>query len=96
MALMVLDPAIEERLKAERDPWRADRYDEVWDGMYVIVSRPDNEHGGIQTGIATALSAALGWDSPGSRATSSPCLFDSSQTRRDRESKSSTATACNV
>lgn len=62
--MMVLDPAIEAQLKAEREPWRADRYDEVWDGMYVIVSRPDNEHGDVQVRLATAIQQSLGWDGP--------------------------------
>ena len=37
MALMVLDPTAEKRLKAERQASGLDRYDEVWEGVYVMV-----------------------------------------------------------
>ena len=44
MTMLVLDPAEERRLKRERALTGADRFDEVWDGVYVLRSPADNEH----------------------------------------------------
>ena len=37
MAMLVLDSWTEQRVKAEREVSGADRYDEIWDGAYVVV-----------------------------------------------------------
>ncbi len=44
MALFLTDPDLEERLREERKMTGADRWDEIWDGVYVIVPLPDNDH----------------------------------------------------
>ena len=44
MALFLTDPDLEERLREERKMTGADRWDEIWDGVYVIVPLPDNNH----------------------------------------------------
>jgi len=44
MAILVTDPAIEEQLCLEREASGADRYDEVWDGIYMMAPMPDDEH----------------------------------------------------
>src|SRR4051812_42514414 len=62
MALMVLDPEIEEKLKAEREASGSDRYDEVWEGVYMMAPLANNEHGDIQGRLASALRNAIGWD----------------------------------
>ena len=64
MALMVLDPTLEEQLKAERAAWGGDRFDEVWEGVYMMAPLANNEHQDLQAGLAAALRLALGWDSP--------------------------------
>jgi Uma2 family endonuclease len=64
MALMVLDPFVAERLKAERAASGADRYDEVWEGVYMMAPLANNEHQDLQAGLATALRIAIGLDSP--------------------------------
>src|SRR5208282_4404695 len=44
MATLIADPLVEERLIAERRARGADRKDEVWDGVYVIMPDPNVEH----------------------------------------------------
>jgi Uma2 family endonuclease len=44
MAVLVHDPEIEARLKAEREASDAGKHDEVWDGVYVMSPLPNNEH----------------------------------------------------
>jgi Uma2 family endonuclease len=44
MTMLVADPFVERDLIAERKAKGLDRYDEVWEGMYVIMPSPDNEH----------------------------------------------------
>lgn len=61
MALMVLDPGVEDRLKAERQASGADRFDEVWEGIYVMAPLANNEHQDIQAGLVSALQAAVVW-----------------------------------
>jgi Uma2 family endonuclease len=62
MALMVLDPIIEQQLKAEREASGLDRYDEVWEGVYMMAPLANNEHQGLQSRLAAALQIAVGWD----------------------------------
>ena len=64
MALVVLDPSIEERLKAEREASGLDRHDEVWEGVYMMVPLANNEHQHIQFRLAAAIQNAVGWDEP--------------------------------
>jgi Uma2 family endonuclease len=60
MALLVLDPRIEERLKAERAAWGADHHDEVWDGVYVMSPEPNDEHQGFVTEWIYILQGLIG------------------------------------
>jgi Uma2 family endonuclease len=55
MASLVLDPSLEEQLKRERALTGADRFDEVWDGVYVMSPIANNEHQYIATSLATAI-----------------------------------------
>ena len=55
MTMIVLDPLAEEQLIRERQARGADRYDEVWDGVYFIPPIANNEH----QWLATRLSAVL-------------------------------------
>lgn len=61
MALMVLDPTEEARLKAERQACGGDRYDEVWEGVYMMASLANNEHQQLQSGLVAAILVAVGW-----------------------------------
>jgi len=64
MALVVLDPSIERRLKAEREASGLDRYDEVWEGVYMMVPLANNEHQHLQLRLAAAIQNAVGWAEP--------------------------------
>jgi Uma2 family endonuclease len=60
MALMVLDPMMERRLKAEREASGLDRYDEVWEGVYMMAPLANTEHTELQFELAAAIKSALG------------------------------------
>jgi Uma2 family endonuclease len=47
MATLVLDPNVEERIKAEREASGADRFDEVWEGVYHVSPLANDEHQGL-------------------------------------------------
>jgi Uma2 family endonuclease len=61
MVMLVDDPHIENRLLAERKATGADRYDEVWEGVYVMVPMPADEHQQIVTRITSILQEVVGW-----------------------------------
>jgi Uma2 family endonuclease len=63
MSMLITDPSISDRLKAERVAAGADVFDEVWEGVYVMSPMADDEHQDIQLGFAAAIKAACGWDS---------------------------------
>jgi Uma2 family endonuclease len=63
MAMLVTDSFTEERLKAERAAAGADRFDEVWDGVYIMAPLPNDEHQEIATSLGAVLRFALGLNS---------------------------------
>lgn len=65
MALLVTDPSLEERLIAERQASGGDRFDEVWEGTYVMAPLPNDEHQDIQTGLATLFRIVIDWPGAG-------------------------------
>src|SRR4051812_47445996 len=60
MEMMVLDPALQERLLAERRASGGDRFDEVWDGVYMMAPLANNEHQDVQSNLTFAIRSALG------------------------------------
>lgn len=60
MAIYLVDPYMERRLKAERQMSGSDRLDEVWDGVYFMPPLANNEHQFFQTQLAIVLQMALG------------------------------------
>ncbi len=44
MRVLVIDPYFAAQVRAEREATDGARYDEIWDGVYVIVPLPDNVH----------------------------------------------------
>jgi Uma2 family endonuclease len=58
--MTITDPVVEERLKEERRVTGADRYDEVWEGVYIMTPLPNNEHQWIAQRLATVLQEAIG------------------------------------
>jgi len=64
MATLITDHDLEERLIAERQSTGADRYDEVWDGTYMMTPLANIEHQFLIQRISQSLQAVLGWDAP--------------------------------
>src|SRR5690242_2792786 len=60
MTLLVIDPALRRRLLAERRASGGDRYDEVWDGVYVMPPLADDEHQRIAGRLHSILDIVIG------------------------------------
>jgi len=60
MALVSLEPTELKRLVRQRRESGADRFDEVWDGVYVMAPLADNEHQRLGLDLAIAMREALG------------------------------------
>ena len=65
MAVLVFDPIVEERLKEERHTTGADRYDEVWEGVYMMAPLADNEHQRLQLALGSVFQLAIVWEGLG-------------------------------
>jgi Uma2 family endonuclease len=65
MTAIVNDSALVERLRAERAEAGADRWDEVWDGVYMIMPLPNDEHQEIVTALASVFQNVVGWSGVG-------------------------------
>lgn len=59
MATLILDPTLEEQVRAAREKSGSDRFDEVWDGTLVMAPLPNNEHQFLQGDIVVALREAV-------------------------------------
>lgn len=55
MATTILDPELSRELIAERRARGLDRWDEVWDGDYVIKTQPNDEHQELVAGWTSIL-----------------------------------------
>jgi Uma2 family endonuclease len=64
MATLITDPELAERLRAQRADSRGDRFDEVWDGTYIMNPIPNPEHMYLQGRLVWALTNAVGPSSP--------------------------------
>lgn len=65
MAILIRERSIEERIRAERKAKGLDRWDEVWEGVYVMPPLPDDEHQEIQANLVAILQIAVGWSGLG-------------------------------
>ncbi len=59
MAIMVLDPYVEEQILAERRGFDGSQYDEVWEGVYIVTPLPNNEHQRLVNKLCVILSEAV-------------------------------------
>ena len=59
MALVSLEPSELKRLVRQRRRSGGDRFDEVWDGVYVMAPLADNEHQSLGLDLAIAFKDAL-------------------------------------
>lgn len=59
MPLLVLDPAEERELLCERRKFGRDRYDEVWDGVYVMAPNANTEHSYFVANLILAIGKGI-------------------------------------
>lgn len=64
MATVVLDRQFAELLREQRAAAGSDRWDEVWEGTYMMAPLPNNEHQQIAARLAALFQQVAGWDSP--------------------------------
>jgi Uma2 family endonuclease len=60
MAVLIRDPELEERLRCDRQAKGLDRWDEVWEGVYVMPPYPNDEHQFLQSRLNTILDLVIG------------------------------------
>lgn len=65
MVALVTDPNLEEQLIAQRRAAGGDRYDEVWDGVYVMSPLASNEHQDLVGEITAILKLTIEWTGVG-------------------------------
>jgi len=61
MATLILDRMLERRLIARRRQLGLDRWDEMWEGVYVMVPPADIEHFQVSGELASVLTVAVKW-----------------------------------
>ena len=61
MVALITDPALEQQLIAERQASGADKYDEVWEGVYVMAPLANNEHQDLVKELTTVLTISVDW-----------------------------------
>ena len=59
MVAVINDPELQKRLIAHRRRTGSDRYDEVWEGVYMMAPAANLEHQDLATGIAMAIRLAV-------------------------------------
>ena len=59
MDLIILDRYERSRVLRERRESGADRFDEVWDGVYVVSPLPDDEHQDLSLSLGSAFHTAI-------------------------------------
>lgn len=64
-ALWVHDPLIASQLIAQRKTQGLDRYDEVWDGVYVMTPMAGNEHQSLATQVSAVIITVVDWQGLG-------------------------------
>jgi len=55
MTLLIAEPRVEQDLIEERRARGVDRFDEVWEGVYIMAPLPNDEHQGIATSLSSIL-----------------------------------------
>ena len=63
MSVLILDPYLEQRIRAERQDSEMSQYDEVWEGVLVVAPLPNNDHQRLVTRLSAIFSGLLiDWD----------------------------------
>jgi Uma2 family endonuclease len=63
MATVILDRGLADRLREERAAAGADRWDEVWEGTYMMAPLPNIEHQQIANRLGAICLEVVGWTS---------------------------------
>ncbi|HEX5472424.1 MAG TPA: hypothetical protein VFW73_11085, partial [Lacipirellulaceae bacterium] len=63
MATLILDNDFAELLREERAAAGSDRWDEVWEGTYMMTPLPNNEHQELVNRLAAIFQDTVGWNS---------------------------------
>jgi len=61
MTTLITDRNLEQRLQAERRALGADRYDEVWEGTYLMAPMPNDEHQQLVNRFAAIFQDIIDW-----------------------------------
>ena len=61
MVALITDPSLEKQLIAQRQATGADKYDEAWEGVYVMAPLANDEHQNLVNELATVLTIVVGW-----------------------------------
>jgi Uma2 family endonuclease len=61
MATLIREPDLEQRVRAERKALGLDRWDEVWEGTYIMAPLPNDEHQDLQANLVAVLQITVGW-----------------------------------
>jgi Uma2 family endonuclease len=62
MPVRIEDPVYAQRILADREKQFPNNRDEVWEGVFVLLPMPNNEHQRIVSRMSSALSALIDWD----------------------------------
>ena len=65
MSILIHDQVLANDLLAQRRASGADRYDEVWDGVYVMSPMANNQHQSLATQLAIAIGTRVDWQGLG-------------------------------
>src|SRR4051794_39484833 len=60
MKLVILEPSLRKEILRERRRYGADRFDEVWNGVYVMSPIADNQHQLLAYKLTAAIEQAIG------------------------------------
>lgn len=66
MSVMINDEAFASELIAQRQAAGIDRYDEVWEGVYMMSPIANNEHQSLATELSIAIGTVIDWKQLGS------------------------------
>ena len=61
MATLVRDVKLEEQIREDRRLRGSDRWDEVWEGVYVMAPLPNDEHQELQAELVAILQVTVKW-----------------------------------
>ena len=64
MSMLILDRDVQEEIQKPRELDGLAKYDEVWEGVTIVMSLPDIVHQRLVQGFSFSLQSLYGWPSP--------------------------------